>query len=107
MGDGQEDAEVEQREKDIDVAELQDRKVREALERGDYLDAIEAAGSIVSFAARAADRDAPVAILKIDRIGNHDIEEISLAPGEEKDIEIHGKAHLRLQAQKRYREENR
>ncbi|MFB6134850.1 MAG: hypothetical protein ABEJ55_07670 [Halanaeroarchaeum sp.] len=98
------DEEVEQREKDADVAALQEREARAALERGDYLEAIEAAGSIMSFAARAADRDAPVAVLKIDRIGNHEVEEIALAPGEEKRIEIDGKAKLILSGEKRYRE---
>jgi len=97
-------SETEHREKDIDVAELQDREAREALERGDYLEAIEAAASMMRFAAEAADRDAPVAIVDVDRIGNHQAsqEHVALAPGEEKVIEVNGKAKIRVQGAKRY-----
>lgn len=98
------ESEIEERDKDIDVARMQTREAREAVEDGEYLDAIEAASSVIGFAARAAKRDDPVATLVVDYAGSRDPERVEITPGDHKSVEVHGKATLRMEGYSRYEE---
>ena len=97
------DREIEERERDVDVAQMQLRDAQHAIEEGDFVRAVESVGSVASFCARAATRDAPVASVTVDRVGNHDSEHIAVSPGEQSEIEIHGKATIHIAGEKRYR----
>jgi len=95
--------ETEQRDKDIDVARHQAAEAREAVEEGDYVGAIEAASSIINFAARAAERDDPVATLEVHRAGNHESDYINVAPGEIETVRVDGSAKICIEGHARFR----
>lgn len=94
--------EVEERDRDIDVARMQTKEAHEALDDGEYIDAIEAASSIIGFAARAANRDDPVATVTVKRAGNADDDEIVITPGERQSLEVHGKVEIEVEGYRRY-----
>lgn len=89
-------SEIDDQQKDIDVAEMCLSKTRDALKDGDHLEVIEQASHVIAWAVKAAQRDTPVATIEVDRVGNFATETRHVKSGESDVIEIDGKAVVRV-----------
>lgn len=84
--------------KDIEVARRCLADAQAALEDGDLLGAIGEIGNAAHFTGEAAKRDRPVATVLLERAGSAEDKWTAVYEGQTKEIEIHGKATVRIQA---------
>lgn len=87
------------REKDVETAAMCLADAQAALEEGRFLDVLEEIGHVAHFATAAAQRDGPVATVRVERAGDHDDSWTCIFPGQTKELEVHGRATVRIQTE--------
>ncbi|QIO23067.1 hypothetical protein [Haloarcula sp. JP-L23] len=74
-------------------------EARDVLGKDRPHDALEAIGNAAHFAAQAARNDGPVATARVERASDAQDSWTELYPGQTKEIDIHGKATVRIQSE--------